>query len=94
MANGGKIAVLGIFADKIDIDWNKVIFRCLTLKGIYGREMYGTWYRMTSLLQSGLAEKVARVVTHELPYTDFQKGFDAMVAGEAIKVVLDFQEGK
>jgi threonine 3-dehydrogenase len=90
MANGGKIAILGIFADEIKIDWNKVIFRCLTLKGIYGREMYSTWYKMTSLLQSGLAEKVAKTITHELPYADFQKGFDAMSSGEAIKVVLNW----
>jgi len=90
MANGGKIAILGIFADEIKIDWNKVIFRCLTLKGIYGREMYSTWYKMTSLLQSGLAEKVARVITHEFDHADFQKGFDAMLSGEAIKVVLNW----
>jgi len=88
MANGGKIAILGIFSDDINIDWNKVIFRGLTLKGIYGREMYSTWYKMTALLQSGLAEKVSRVITHEFHYADFQKGFDAMLSGEAIKVVL------
>ena len=90
MANGGEIAILGIFADDINIDWNKVIFRGLTLKGIYGREMYSTWYKMTSLLQSGLAEKVARTITHEFHYTDFQKGFDAALSGEAIKVVLNW----
>ena len=88
MANGGKIAILGIFSDDVKIDWNKVIFRCLHLKGIYGREMYDTWYKMTTLLQSGLAEHVAKVITHEFHYTDYQKGFAAMMKGEAVKVVL------
>lgn len=90
MANGGKIAILGIFSDRIEIDWNKVIFRALTLKGIYGRQMYDTWYKMTSLLQSGLAEKVAKTITHEFDHTDFQKGFDAMAEGKAVKVILDW----
>ncbi|MCL2375886.1 MAG: L-threonine 3-dehydrogenase [Defluviitaleaceae bacterium] len=90
MANGGKIAILGIFAEEIKIDWNKVIFRCLHLKGIYGREMYDTWYKMTALLQTGLAEKVDRLVTHEFHYTDFEKGFAAMMKGEAVKVVLNW----
>jgi threonine 3-dehydrogenase len=90
MANGGKIALLGICNDEIKIDWGKVIFRCLTLKGIYGREMYNTWYKMTALLQSGLEEKVAKTITHEFNYADFQKGFDAAAKGEAIKVILNW----
>ena len=88
MANGGKIAVLGIFADDVKLDWGKIIFRSLTLKGIYGREMYNTWYQMTALLESGLAEKIEKVVTHEYHYTEYEKGFEAMMGGEAVKVVL------
>jgi threonine 3-dehydrogenase len=92
MANGGKIAILGIFPDvsKIKIDWNKVIFRGLTLKGIYGREIFSTWYKMTALLRSGLADKVEKIITHEFYYTDFEAAFEAMVSGEAVKVVLNF----
>jgi len=90
MANGGKIAILGIFSDEIKIDWNKVIFNSLTLKGIYGREMFDTWYKMAALLKTGLDEKVARAITHEFHYTDFEKGFESMFSGEAIKVVLNW----
>jgi len=90
MANGGKIAILGIFADEIKIDWGKVIFNSLTLKGIYGREMYDTWYKMAALLKTGLAEKVEKVITHEFHYTEYEKAFEAMLSGEAIKVVLNW----
>jgi len=90
MANGGKIAILGIFADDVKLDWDKIIFRSLTLKGIYGREMYNTWYQMSALLQSGLAEKLEGIVTHEFHYTEYDKGFAAMIKGEAVKVVLNW----
>ncbi|MCL2170441.1 MAG: L-threonine 3-dehydrogenase [Defluviitaleaceae bacterium] len=90
MANGGKIAILGIFADDVKLDWDKIIFRMLTLKGIYGREMYESWYKMQALLPHGLADEIAKCVTHEFYYTDFEKGFQAMGSGEAVKVVLTF----
>ena len=91
MAHGGKIAILGIPEKEIAIDWNVVIFNMLTIKGIYGREMYETWYKMTVMLQSGL--DVGPIVTHRFPYPEFQKGFDAMLAGECGKVVLTWSEG-
>lgn len=91
MAHGGKVAMLGIPpGGHMAIDWNTVIFNMLTIKGIYGREMYETWYKMTVMLQSGL--DINPVITHRLHYTDFQKGFDAMLSGEAGKVVLTWAE--
>jgi threonine 3-dehydrogenase len=90
MNNGGKVALLGILADEAAIDWNEVIFKGLTLKGIYGREMYETWYKMLAMLQSGL--DVTSVITHRLPMADFEKGFAALNAGQACKVVLDFND--
>ncbi len=80
MAHGGKIAMLGIPEKEIAIDWNLVIFNMLTIKGIYGREMYETWYKMTVMLQSGL--DISPIITHRYPYHEFQKGFDAMLAGQ------------
>ena len=91
MAHGGKIAMLGIPEKEIAIDWNVIIFNMLTIKGIYGREMYETWYKMTVMLQSGL--DVSPIVTHRFSYQEFQKGFDAMLAGECGKVVLTWSEG-
>jgi threonine 3-dehydrogenase len=91
MAHGGKIAMLGIPEKEMAIDWNTVIFNMLTIKGIYGREMYETWYKMTVMLQSGL--DITPVITHRYPYTEFQKGFDAMASGECGKVVLTWNEG-
>ena len=88
MAHGGKIALLGIPEKEMSIDWNAVIFNMLTIKGIYGREMYETWYKMTVMLQSGL--NIKPVITHRFHYTDFQKGFDAMLEGNCGKVVLDW----
>jgi threonine 3-dehydrogenase len=88
MAHGGKIAMLGIPDKEMAIDWNTVIFNMLTIKGIYGREMYETWYKMTVMLQSGLDLKP--VITHRFHYTEFQKGFDAMLSGNCGKVVLDW----
>jgi threonine 3-dehydrogenase len=88
MAHGGKIALLGIPEQEMAIDWNTVIFNMLTIKGIYGREMYETWYKMTVMLQSGL--NIKPVITHRFHYTEFQKGFDAMLSGDCGKVVLDW----
>jgi threonine 3-dehydrogenase len=89
MAHGGKIAMLGIPEKEMAIDWNTVVFNMLTIKGIYGREMYETWYKMTVMLQSGL--DIAPIITHRLPYTDFQQGFDAMRSGKSGKVVLTWK---
>jgi threonine 3-dehydrogenase len=91
MCHGGKIAMLGIPETEIAIDWNLVVFNMLTIKGIYGREMYETWYKMTVMLQSGL--DISPVITHRYHFTDFQKGFDAMLSGQSGKVVLTWAEG-
>jgi threonine 3-dehydrogenase len=88
MAHGGKVAMLGIPSGETAIDWNTVIFNMLTVKGIYGREMYETWYKMTVMLQSGL--DIKPVITHRLPYTDFEEGFQAMLEGQAGKVILNW----
>ena len=88
MNHGGRIAILGIFPGEVAIDWSQVIFKGLVLKGIYGREMYDTWYKMASMLQSGL--DIRSVITHRLPIADFEQGFAALNAGEAVKVVLDW----
>lgn len=90
MCHGGKIAMLGIPSEDISIDWNTVVFNMLTIKGIYGREMYETWYKMTVMLQSGL--DISPVITHRLHYTEFEKGFDAMKSGESGKVILKWSE--
>lgn len=86
MCHGGKIAILGIPAKPMEMDWNEVIFGGLTLKGIYGREMYETWYKMTMMLQSGL--DVGPVITHRFAAEDFEEGFAAMNGGDCGKVVL------
>ena len=86
--HGGKIALLGIFPEPFAIEWDKVIFNMLTIKGIYGREMYETWYKMTTMIQTGL--DIQPVITHRLPYTEFRTGFEAMKSGQAGKVVLDW----
>jgi len=90
MSHGGKIAMLGIPAEPMPIDWNLVIFNQLTLRGIYGREMYETWYKMTVLLESGL--DISPVITHRLNWRDYEKGFAAMQGGNAGKVILDWQD--
>lgn len=90
MAHGGKISLLGIPEKPMAIDWNAVVFNMLTIKGIYGREMYETWYQMTVMLQSGLNLKP--IITHRFAYTDFQQGFDAMLSGQSGKVVLTWGE--
>jgi threonine 3-dehydrogenase len=88
MVNGGKVALLGIPPKDTAIDWNKVIFKGLFIKGIYGREMFETWYKMIAMLESGL--DVSPVLTHRLPIAKFQEGFDAMRSGKSGKVVLDW----
>ncbi len=89
MCHGGKIAMLGIPTEPMAIDWNKVVFNMLTIKGIYGREMYETWYQMSVMLESGLT--IAPVITHRLPYTEFEAGFAAMKSGECGKVILNWR---
>jgi threonine 3-dehydrogenase len=88
MAHGGKIAMLGIPEKEIAIDWNTVIFNMLTIKGIYGREMYETWYKMTVMLQGGL--DLNPVITHRFHYTEFEKGFEVMKTGKCGKVILNW----
>jgi threonine 3-dehydrogenase len=88
MAHGGKISMLGIPPQNMTIDWNKVVFNMLTIKGIYGREIYETWYKMKVMIESGL--DIAPVITHRFHFTDFQKGFDAMLSGQSGKVVLNW----
>ncbi len=86
---GGKMVLLGITGEKeIAVDWNALVFKSLRLKGIYGREMFETWYKMTAMLESGL--NVDALITHRLPYTDFETGFQAMKAGECGKVILSW----
>ena len=81
MCHGGKIAMLGIPTREIAIDWSTVVFNMITIKGIYGREMYETWYKMTVMLQSGL--DISPVITHRYSFRDFEKGFAAMKSGES-----------
>ncbi|MFC3862412.1 L-threonine 3-dehydrogenase [Deinococcus antarcticus] len=90
MNNGGKVALLGIPSGDVRIDWNDVIFKMLTIKGIYGREMFETWYKMAALIQSGL--DLTPVITHHYPIGDFQKGFEAMLGGQSGKVILDWEK--
>lgn len=88
MNNGGKIAILGIAPTAFEIDWNKVIFKMLTLKGIYGREMFETWYKMIALVQGPL--DVSGLITHRIGIDDYRTGFEAMRDGSAGKVVMDW----
>ncbi|MHB8522404.1 MAG: L-threonine 3-dehydrogenase [Limisphaerales bacterium] len=90
MCHGGKIAMLGIPSGPIAIDWNKVVFNMLAIKGIYGREMYETWYKMTVMLESGL--DIRPVITHRFHYTEFEKGFAAMLSGQSGKVILNWRD--
>ena len=89
MAHGGKIAMLGIPTEQIAIDWNQVVFNMLTIKGIYGREMYETWYKMTVMLQSGL--DISPVITHRYHYTEFETAFQAMATGNTGKCILNWR---
>ena len=88
MNNGGKIAILGIPPGDFAIDWNKVIFKMLTLKGIYGREIYDTWYKMIAFVQGGL--DVSPIITHRIGIDDYREGFEAMASGNSGKVVMDW----
>jgi threonine 3-dehydrogenase len=90
MSHGAKIAMLGIPAHEMAIDWNHVIFNMLTIKGIYGREMYETWYKMTVMLESGL--NIRPVITHSLKWHEYEQGFAAMKSGASGKVILDWRE--
>ena len=86
---GGKIALLGIPPGKSPVDWSHIVFKAITIKGVYGREMFETWYKMIAMLQNGL--DVSRVITHRFDATDFAKGFAEMKSGRSGKVVLDWQ---
>jgi threonine 3-dehydrogenase len=87
MYHGGRIALLGILPNSTGIRWDQVIFKGLVIKGIYGREIFETWYKMQTMLQSGL--DIAPVITHELPFEEYETGFAAMIRGESGKVVLE-----
>jgi threonine 3-dehydrogenase len=89
MTHGGRIALLGIMPGKASVDWNKVVFNMLTIRGIYGREMYETWYKMTALLQSGL--DISPVITHRFHSSQFEEAFELMRTGRSGKIVLDWQ---
>jgi len=89
MSHGAKIAMLGIPASEMSIDWHRVIFNMLTIKGIYGREMYETWYKMTVMLESGL--DISPVITHRFSWGDYEQGFAAMTTGNTGKVILDWR---
>jgi threonine 3-dehydrogenase len=88
MCHGGKIALLGIPGADLAIDWNTVIFNMLTIKGIYGREMFETWYLMQSMIQTGL--DISPVITHKFPYQDFEEAFAVMSSGQSGKVIMDW----
>jgi threonine 3-dehydrogenase len=90
MFHGGRIALLGIPSDQFAIDWKTVVFNMLTIKGIYGRQMYETWYQMNVLLETGL--DIKPVITHKFSYKDFEAGFEAIKSGNCGKVILDFTE--
>jgi threonine 3-dehydrogenase len=90
MCHGGKVAMLGIPEREMAIDWTLVVFNMLTIKGIYGREMYETWYKMTVMLQSGL--DIRPVITHRYHFTEFQKAFEQMLSGQTGKVILRWKE--
>jgi threonine 3-dehydrogenase len=90
LCHGGKVALLGIPSEDIAIDWNTVIFNMITIKGIYGREMYETWYLMESMLQTGL--DITPVITHRFPYTDYREAFEVMRSGDSGKVILEWTD--
>ena len=90
MINGGSIAMLGLMPDDTGIAWTDVVFKGLNIKGIYGREMYETWYKMVMMIQSGLA--VERIVTHRLHCAEFQEGFEVMRSGHSGKIILGWKD--
>ena len=89
MCHGGKIAMLGIPEKEMSIDWNLVVFNMLTIKGIYGREMYETWYKMTVMLQSGL--DVAPVITHRFTFANYEEAFATAQSGQSGKILLEWE---
>ena len=88
MNHGGRVSLLGIPPSEMAVDWNKVIFKGLVLKGIYGREMFETWYKMSSMIQSGL--DISPVITHRFGADDYKTAFDVMRSGQSGKVILDW----
>jgi threonine 3-dehydrogenase len=90
MFHGGKIALLGIMPGSAAIDWNLVVFNQLIIKGIYGREMYETWYKMTAMIQSGL--DISPVITHRFPYAKFKEAIDLMKSGNSGKIILNWSD--
>jgi threonine 3-dehydrogenase len=88
LSHGGKISMLGLPSNEMRIDWNRVVFNMLTIKGIYGREMYESWYKMAVMIQNGL--DLSPVITHEYGIDEFQQGFDVMRSGQSGKVILDW----
>jgi threonine 3-dehydrogenase len=88
MVNGGRVAMLGLFSEDVAIDWGQVIFKGLFLKGVYGREMFETWYKMAAMIEGGL--DISQVITHRFPIDDFRKGFEIMGSGKSGKVILDW----
>ena len=89
LCHGGGIALLGLPAQEMSVDWNTVIFNMLTIKGVYGREMYETWYKMSVLVESGL--DISPIISHRFAAENFQQGFDVMASGEASKVILNWE---
>jgi threonine 3-dehydrogenase len=89
MCHGGKIAMLGIPSQAVRFDWTKVVFNMLTIKGIYGREMYETWYMMTVMLENGL--DIKPVITHKFHFTEYEKAFEIMLSGNSGKVILNWR---
>jgi threonine 3-dehydrogenase len=90
MCCGGRVALLGIPPGETPVDWNKIIFKGLFIKGIYGREMFETWYKMIAMVQAGL--DITPIITHEFPISQFQEGFDTMASGLSGKVILDWSK--
>ena len=90
MRNGGKIAMLGIFGKDMEMNWNDVVFKGLTIQGVYGRKMFETWYKMSAMIQGGL--DLEPIITHRFKYTDYEKGFEAMATGRSGKVILDWRK--
>jgi len=88
MYHGGKVALLGLLPNSTKIDWDNIIFKGITVKGIYGREMYETWYKMTQMLRSGL--DISKVVTHRFPINDYEQAFEIMESGECGKIILEW----
>jgi threonine 3-dehydrogenase len=89
-SNGAKVSLLGIFPESVAIDWDKLIFKGLVLKGIYGREMFETWYKMSSMIRAGL--DISPVITHRYHYSEYEKAFQTMISGQSGKVVLDWSD--